>query len=63
MNGNCIRCKKTLETDCDNKICAARINYTGERLVCQKSGNIYSSTNRARNYSSFKCRVCIFIEL
>ena len=59
----CFRCKKILEDDTDNKICEACIKYIGEVLTCERCGFNYTRTNRTRHYRSYKCRVCIFIEI
>ena len=57
----CIRCKKLLDKNYDNKTCEKCIEYIGDKLVCQRCGMIHTRTNRERHYRSYKCRVCIFI--
>ena len=59
----CIRCKTTSRDDTDNKTCEACIRYIGEVLKCPRCNCNYTRTNRERHYRSYKCRVCIFIEI
>ena len=58
----CFRCKATLK-DTDNNTCEACIQYIGQLLTCERCGCNYTRTNRNIQYGSYKCRVCIFIEI
>ena len=58
----CIMCKTILQYT-DNKTCDKCIYHIGYHLICSKCGRTYSRTNRERQYRSYKCRVCMFIEL
>ena len=57
----CIRCKKLLDIECDNKTCDECMYYIGYQLVCERCNRSYSRTNCERHYRSYKCRVSIFI--
>ena len=59
----CIRCKKLLDKDYDNKTCEKCIEYINEELICERCGCSYQRTKRNRHYRSYKCRMCIFIEI
>ena len=60
---NCQRCKELLDSNSGNKACDICIAYVGQRLVCERLGNIYTRTNRTRHDRAFKCRMSMFIEL
>ena len=59
---NYIRYKKTIDNT-ENTTCDKCMAYIGQSLVRERCGTSCSKTNRPLHGRSYKCRVCIFIEL